>query len=75
MAACRHIGIEPSGCVLRIRGGGSAARAIAAAWADEDGLIIAEEGRRPLVSGPWDSAIIENGDAVIGIDLDTAPAG
>ena len=75
MAACRHIGIEPSGCVLRIRGGGSAARAIAAAWADEGGLIIAEEGRRPLVSGPWDSAIIENGDAVIGIDLDTAPAG
>lgn len=75
VAACRHIGIEPSGCVLRIRGGGSAARAIAAAWADEGGLIIAEEGRRPLVSGPWDSAIIENGDAVIGIDLDTAPAG
>ena len=75
VAACRHIGIEPDGCVLRMRGGGSAARAIAAAWASEGGLIILEEGRRPLVSGPWDSAVIENGDARIGIDLDTAPAG
>ena len=75
VAACRHIGIEPGGCVLRVRGGGSAARAIAAAWASEGGLIIPEEGRRPLVSGPWDHAIIESGDAAIGIDLDTAPAG
>tara|TARA_A100001037_G_scaffold139765_1_gene126668 strand:- start:5573 stop:6214 length:642 start_codon:yes stop_codon:yes gene_type:complete len=75
VAACRHIGIEPEGCVLRIRGGGSAARAIAAAWSNEGGRIIAEEGRRPLVSGPWDSAIIDDGDAVIGIDLDAAPAG
>ena len=75
VAACRHIGIEPKGCVLRIRGGGSAARAIAAAWSNEGGQIIAEEGRRPLVSGPWDSAIIDDGDAVIGIDLDAAPAG
>jgi len=75
IAACRHIGVEPEGCVLRIRGGGSAARAIAAAWAAEGGLIVAENGRRPLVSGPWDSAIIESGDAVIGIDLDAAPGG
>ena len=75
VAACKHIGIEPKGCVLRIRGGGSAARAIAAAWSNEGGRIIAEEGRRPLVSGPWDSAIIDDGDAVIGIDLDAAPAG
>ena len=28
-----------------------------------------------MVSGPWDSAIIDDGDAVIGIDLDAAPAG
>ena len=75
VAACRHIGIAPGGRVLRMRGGGSAARAIAAAWAAEGGLIIAEEGRRPLVIGPWDSAIIESGDAAIGIDLDAAPAG
>jgi len=75
VAACRHIGVEPSGTVLRMRGGGSAARAIAAAWAAEGGLIILEEGRRPLVSGPWDSAVIKAGEAVIGIDLDAAPAG
>ena len=75
VAACRHIGIEPGGSILRMRGGGSAARAIAAAWAAEGGQIIPEEGRRPLVSGPWDSAVIEAGKAVIGIDLDAAPAG
>jgi len=75
VAACRHIGVEPSGTVLRMRGGGSAARAIAAAWAAEGGLIVPEEGRRPLVSGPWDSAVIESGDAAIGIDLDAPPAG
>ena len=75
VAACRHIGIEPEGCILRMRGGGSAARAIAAAWAAEGGHIIAEEGRRPLGTGPWDSAIIESEDAAIGIDLDAAPAG
>jgi len=75
VAACRYVGIEPEGGLLRMRGGGSAARAIAAAWAAEGGHIIAEQGRRPLVSGPWDSAIIESGNAAIGIDLDTAPAG
>ena len=75
VTACRHIGVEPSGTVLRMRGGGSAARAIAAAWAAEGGLIISEEGRRPLVHGPWDSAVIEAGEAAIGIDLDAAPAG
>jgi len=75
VAACRHIGVEPLGTVLRMRGGGSAARAIAAAWAAEGGLIIPEEGRRQLVSGPWDSAVVEYGDAAIAIDLDTAPAG
>ena len=75
VAACRHIGVEPEGCVLRIRGGGSAARAIAASWAAEGGLIVAERGRRSLVGGPWDSAIIKSGDASIGIDLDAAPGG
>ncbi len=75
VAACRHIGIGPAGTVLRMRGGGSAARAIAAAWAAEGGLIIPETGRRPLVTGPWDSAVIESGTAAIGIDLDASPAG
>ena len=75
VAACRHIGIEPDGSVLRMRGGGSAARAIAAAWADAGGLLIPEQGRRALVSGPWDEAVVADGRADLGIDLDAAPAG
>ena len=75
VAACRHIGIEPSGTVLRMRGGGSAARSIAAAWADAGGLLIPEQGRRALVNGPWDAAVVAEGHADLGIDLDAAPAG
>ncbi|MCH2268807.1 hypothetical protein, partial [Candidatus Thalassarchaeum betae] len=70
-----HIGIEPDGSVLRMRGGGSAARAIAAAWAEAGGLITPEQGRRALVSGPWDGALVADGRADLGIDLDAAPAG
>ena len=75
VAACRHIGVEPNGSILRMRGGGSAARAIAAAWAAEGGSIISVEGRRPLVGGPWDSAIISDGEADLAIDLDAAAGG
>ncbi len=75
VVACRHIGVEPNGSILRMRGGGSAARAIAEAWGAEGGSIISEEGRRPLVSGPWDSAIIEDGDADLAIDLDATAGG
>ena len=75
VAACRHTGIEPNGSILRMRGGGSAARAIAAAWAAEGGSIISVEGRRPLISGPWDSAIISDGEADLAIDLDAAAGG
>ena len=75
VAACRHIGVEPSGTVLRMRGGGSAARSIAVAWADAGGLLIPEQGRRTLVNGPWDAAVVADGHADLGIDLDAAPAG
>ena len=75
VAACRHIGVEPNGSILRMRGGGSAARAIAAAWAKEGGSIIPDEGRRELVGGPWDSAIISDGEADLAIDLDAAAGG
>ena len=75
VAACRHTGVEPNGSILRMRGGGSAARAIAAAWAAEGGSIFSVEGRRPLVSGPWDSAIISDGEADLAIDLDAAAGG
>ena len=75
VAACRHIGVEPDGSTLRMRGGGSAARSIAAAWAEAGGLLIPEHGRRALVNGPWDAAVVTEGDADLGIDLDAAPAG
>ena len=75
VAACRHIGIEANGSTLRMRGGGSAARAIAAAWAAEGGRIIPIEGRRVLLSGPWDEAIIDDGEADLAIDLDAAAGG
>ena len=75
VVACRHIGVEPSGTVLRMRGGGSAARSIAVAWADAGGLLIPEQGRRTLVNGPWDAAVVADGHADLGIDLDAAPAG
>ena len=75
VAACRHTGTEPRDSVLRMRGGGSAARAIAAAWASEGGRIIPVEGRRHLVNGPWGDAVIGDGEADIAIDLDAAPGG
>ena len=75
VSACRHIGVEPSSSILRMRGGGSTARSIAAAWSSEGGSIIPEMGRRKLVKGPWDSSILDSGNADISIDLDSAPAG
>ena len=75
VAACRYIGVEPNGNILRMRGGGSAARAIAAAWAAEGGSIISVEGRRPLAAGSWDSAIISDGEAALAIDLDATAGG
>ncbi len=75
VSACRHIGIEPKGSVLRMRGGGSAARSIAAAWSVQGGSIISEEGRRELISGPWDDCIVSHRDADLAIDLDATPAG
>jgi len=75
VSACRHIGVEPSESILRMRGGGSAARSIAAAWSSEGGSIISEEGRRPLVDGPWKTSLVKSVNADISIDLDAAPAG
>ena len=75
VAACRHIGVEPKGTILKMRGGGSAARSIASAWSSEGGLILPIEGRRRLVEGPWDDAIVEEGSAAIAIDLDAIAGG
>jgi hypothetical protein len=73
--AAKYIGINPSKSILKIRGGGSTARSIAAAWSDSGGEIIPVNGRRKLVSGPWDISIIESGEADISVDLDTNPGG
>ncbi len=78
VAAAKHIGIEAEGSILRMRGGGSAARAIAAAWAAAGGHIIPESGRRALLSGPWDEAIFSEGEGIeadLGIDLDADAGG
>ncbi len=75
VASCKHIGTEPEGSTLRMRGGGSAARSIAAAWSDAGGRISPVKGRRALVDGPWDHSIVDGADADIAIDLDAMPAG
>ena len=75
LAACRNIGIEPSRSTLMMRGGGSTARSIAAAWSSEGGYIMPVSGRRKLEGGPWDSCILDSGEADISIDLDAEPAG
>lgn len=73
--SCRHIGIDPNMSTLRIRGGGSAARSIAVAWAGAEGDISMVSGRRKLVDGPWSDSITERREADIATDLDALPGG
>ena len=69
--ACRHIGIDPSGSILRIRGGGSTARSIAHSWSKEGGKIIPVRGRRALTGGPWDFSTVDDSlEADLSVDLD-----
>ena len=75
IAAVKHIGINPKGTILKMRGGGSAARSIASVWSSEGGLIHPIDGRRNLVDGPWNDAIVKEGNAAIAIDLDTFAGG
>ena len=75
VAAVKHIGINPKGTILKMRGGGSAARSIASAWSSEGGFILPIEGRRNLVEGPWNEAIVKEGNAGIAIDLDAIAGG
>ena len=75
LAACRYIGINPTDSILKIRGGGSTARAIAESWAADGGKIVLETGRRKITNGPWDKAIVNSVDATIAIDLDTEAGG
>ena len=75
IAAVNHIGINPKGAILKMRGGGSAARSIASAWSSEGGFILPIKGRRNLVKGPWDDAIVKEGNTAIAIDLDAIAGG
>ena len=75
LAACHHIGINPTDSILKIRGGGSTARAITEAWAAAGGKIVLETGRRKITGGPWNKAIINSIEATIAIDLDTEAGG
>ena len=75
IAAVKHIGINPKGTILKMRGGGSAARSIASAWSSQGGFILPIEGRRNLVKGPWDDATVKEGNAAIAIDLDAIAGG
>ena len=70
ISACESVGISPNKSILKLRGGGSAARAIAASWAAEGGKIIPISGKRKLTKGPWQDAIIDSGEAMISVDLD-----
>ena len=71
--AAKYIGINPQEAILKIRGGGSTARSIAAAWSEAGGKIVPINGRRELTDGPWDKSIIEDCHADIAVDLDTEP--
>ena len=70
ISACESVGISPNKSILKLRGGGSAARAIAASWAAEGGKIIPVSGKRKLTKGSWGNAIVDSGEAIISVDLD-----
>ncbi len=71
--AAKYIGINPKESILKIKGGGSTARSIAASWSESGGKIIPIKGRRLLIDGPWNKSIIEDCYADIAVDLDTEP--
>lgn len=72
VAVARLAGCPPDGgAVLRLRGGGGAARSTAHAWAQAGGRLHLLEGRRALAPRP-DQAIMVGADvpAALGIDFD-----
>ena len=72
VALARLAGCGPEGgAVLRLRGGGGAARSVAHAWVNAGGRIHLLEGRRPLTPRPREAAHAgPDEDAVLGIDFD-----
>tara|TARA_B100000941_G_scaffold23517_1_gene14138 strand:+ start:468 stop:1241 length:774 start_codon:yes stop_codon:yes gene_type:complete len=74
VVACRHIGLNPEGKTLEIKGGGSTARSIALSWTECGGKLSLVQGRRVLSDGPWMKAIAEKGEVPdISIDTDSSP--
>ena len=72
VAVARLAGCPPDGgAVLRMRGGGGAARSTAHAWVRAGGRLHLLEGRRPLSPRP-EQAILVGAEvpAVLGIDFD-----
>lgn len=74
VVACRHIGLNPEGKTLQMKGGGSTARSIALSWTECGGKLSLVQGRRVLSDGPWMKSIAEKGEVPdISIDTDGSP--
>jgi hypothetical protein len=72
--ACRHIGLNPEGRTLEIKGGGSTARSIALSWTECGGKLSLLQGRRVLSDGPWMKSIAGEGVVPdVSIDTDIPP--
>ena len=72
VAVARLAGCGPDGgAVLRMRGGGGAARSVAHAWVNAGGRVHLIEGRRPLAPALPDTASAGFAEqAALGIDFD-----
>ena len=72
--ACRHIGLNPEGRTLEIKGGGSTARSMALSWTECGGKLSLLQGRRVLSDGPWMKSIAGEGVVPdVSIDTDIPP--
>ncbi|MBL72521.1 MAG: hypothetical protein CMB41_05135 [Euryarchaeota archaeon] len=72
LAVARLAGCGPNGgAILRMRGGGGAARSVAHAWVNAGGRVHLIEGRRPLTPALPESALAGSAEqAALGIDFD-----
>ena len=71
--ACRHIGLNPEGRTLEIKGGGSTARSIALSWTECGGKLSLIQGRRFYLMA-MDEINSEKGEVPdISIDTDSSP--
>lgn len=69
-----HLGWHPNEHVLGVLGGGGAARSAAAAWTAAGGRLHPLEGRRTLMSGPWDDGLTSSPpDISVSFDREAQP--